>query len=164
MSANALRTIDDEWYLTENTVNELERSSIKSVFVAGPQLSSPSVVDRSDWAGTAIARLRALVPLRDNWDQRGSAAVKRDVLSFAWQLLSQIMPADGVAPVIVPLGSGGIQLEWSSETAELEVEITRPFEMFALLVERVDGDEVETELPTDSWDQLTEAIRRHFRS
>jgi hypothetical protein len=106
----------------------------------------------------------ALAPLRHNWDQRGSAAVRADVLSFAWQLLAQIMPADGMPPVVVPLGNGGIQLEWSSPTAELEIEITRPYQTSALLVEFVAGNEVETEVPTDTCDQLTEAVREHFRS
>jgi hypothetical protein len=106
----------------------------------------------------------ALAPLRDNWDQRGSAAVRADVLSFAWQLLAQIMPADGMPPVVVPLGNGGIQLEWSSPTAELEIEITRPYQTSALLFEFLAGGDVETEVPTDTCDQLTEAVREHFRS
>src|SRR4051794_2212444 len=113
MSPMALRTIDDEWYHPINSVNELVRSRIKPVVVARPQLSSPSVVHRSDWARPTIDRLIALAPLQDNWDQRGSAGVKADVISFAWQLLAQIMPEDGAAPVAVPLGNGGIQLEWS---------------------------------------------------
>jgi hypothetical protein len=121
------------------------------------------VVHRSKWARPTADRLIALAPLRDNWDQRGSAAVRADVLSFAWQLLAQIMPADGTAPVIVPLGNGGIQLEWSSPNAELEIEITRPFKVSALLIELNDGRELEIDIPTDTWDRLTEAVRAHFR-
>ena len=48
MSATALRTIDDQWYQSGNAVNELVRSSVKPVAVARPQLSSPSVVHRSE--------------------------------------------------------------------------------------------------------------------
>jgi hypothetical protein len=162
MSAMALR-IDDQWYHSANAVNELVRSSIEPVVVSRPQLSSPSVVHRSTWARTTVDRLTALAPLRDNWDQRGAAAVRGDVLSFAWQLLAQIMPEDGTPPVVVPLGNGGVQLEWSSQSAELEIEIARPFEMSAMMVEFQNGDEIETDLPTDSWDRLTEAVRKHFR-
>jgi hypothetical protein len=86
------------------------------------------------------------------------------VLSFAWQLLAQIMPVDGTPPVIVPLGNGGIQLEWSSPTAELEIEIARPFQTSALLIDLQNGEETEIDLPTDTWDQLTEAVREHFRT
>lgn len=160
--ATALRTIDDQWYQTSNTVNELVRSSVKPVVVARPQLSSPSVAHRSSWARPTIDRLMALAPLRDNWDQRGSAAVRGDVLSFTWQLLAQIMPGNGTPPVVVPLGNGGIQLEWSSHTADLEVEITRPFRTSALFIEFLNGGEVETDIPTDTWDRLTEVIREHF--
>ncbi|MBB4257303.1 hypothetical protein [Bradyrhizobium sp. CIR3A] len=163
MTATALRT-DDQWYQPANTVGELVRSSFKPVVVARPQLTSPSVVHRSKWARTTVDRMMALASLRDDWDQRGSAAVRGDVLSFAWQMLSQIMPEDGKPPVIVPLGHGGVQIEWSSNGAELEVEISRPFQVSALLVEKGREHEAETDLPTDTWDRLTEVIREHFRS
>ena len=163
MSATALRTTDDQWYQSGN-VGELVRSSFKPVVVARPHLSSPSVVHRSNWARVTVDRLMILAALRDNWDQRGSAAVKADVLSFAWQLLAQIMPVDGVPPVVVPLGSGGIQLEWSSPAAQLEIEIARPFQISALLIDLQNGEEVEHDLPTDTWDRLTEAVREHFRT
>lgn len=162
MTATALRT-DDQWYQSADSVGELVRSSFKPVVVARPQLSPPSVVHRSKWARTTIDRLMALAPLRDNWDQRGSAAVRADALSFAWQMLSQTMPEDGASPVIVPLGSGGIQLEWSSDRAELEVEIMRPYQISALLTLFENDGEVDIELPTDTWDQLTEVLREHFR-
>lgn len=164
MSSMALRTIDDEWYQSVNPVNELVRSSIKPVVVTRPQLSSPSVVHRSSWARPTVDRLIAIAPLRDNWDQRGSAAVRADVLSFAWQLLVQIMPEDGAAPVAVPLGNGGIQLEWSSNRGDLEIEIARPFEISALFFQHRNGDEVETPIQTETWDQLAEVIRENFRS
>lgn len=164
MSATALRTIDDQWYQSAGNVSELVRSSVKPVVVARPQLSPPSVVHRSNWARATVDRLIAVASLRDNWDQRGSAAVKADVLTFAWQLLAQIMPVDGTPPVVVPLGNGGIQLEWSSPTAELEIEIARPFQTSALLIDLQNGEETEIDLPTDTWDRLTEAVRERFRT
>jgi hypothetical protein len=36
--------------------------------------------------------------------------------------------------------------------------------MSALLIEFQGGDEAETELPTDTWNRLTEVVREHFRS
>lgn len=163
MSATALR-IDDNWYQIATNANEFDRSTIRPVPVARPQLSSPSVVHRSKWARPTIDRLIALAPLRDNWDQRGSAAVKEDVLSFAWNVLTQIMPEDGKSPVIVPLGNGGIQLEWSSDSADLEIEVARPFQISALLVEHGIDDDSEIEVPTDTYDRLTEIVREHFRA
>ena len=163
MSATALRTTD-EWFHFGSNSNELARSSVKAVIVARPQLSSPTVVHRSKWAKPTIDRLVALAPLQQNWDQRGSAAVREDVLTFAWNVLAQIMPHDGKPPVIVPIGNGGIQLEWSSDTVDLEMEITRPFEMSALLFENRDGDEIETVIPTETWDRLSGVVREHFRN
>jgi hypothetical protein len=163
MSATALRTTD-EWYQYASDANELARAAIKPVVVSRPQLSSPTVVHRSKWAKPTIERLVALAPLRDNWDNRGSAAVRADVLSFAWNVLTQIMPDDGKPPVIVPIGNGGVQLEWSSRDAELEIEVVRPYEMSALLFSSEDGGEVETALPADDLNRLMELIRDQFRN
>ncbi|KJC35653.1 hypothetical protein UP09_30995 [Bradyrhizobium sp. LTSP885] len=163
MNALALRAFENEWYQSANNPSELARSSTKPVVLARPQLSSPSVVHRSNWARPTIDRLSALAPLGDNWDQRGSAAVRADVLQFAWNILVQIMPYDGKPPVIVPLGNGGVQLEWSTSAAALEIEVSRPFEVSALLVTEPGGEETENELPTDTWDRLTETVREYFR-
>jgi hypothetical protein len=74
------------------------------------------------------------------------------------------MPQDGVPPVAVPLGNGGIQLEWSTDAGDLEIEIERPFEVSALFFDNQHGEEVEQSIATDTWDRLTEIIREHFRN
>jgi hypothetical protein len=74
------------------------------------------------------------------------------------------MPEDGKPPVIVPLGNGGIQLEWNSDSADLEIEVTRPFQISALLFKHRDGEDTEAEIATDTYDRLTEIVREHFRS
>jgi len=102
----------------------------------------------------------ALASLPNNWDQRGSAAPRGDVLSFAWTILAQIMPSDGKPPVIVPLGNGGVQIEWSSPHAELDVEVTRPFDVSASLF----AGENETEIETETLHELTRILRQYFRT
>jgi hypothetical protein len=152
---------DDQWSSSINTTNELSRSVARPVVLARPQLSAPTFVHNSKWARATIDRLVALASLKENWDQRGSAAPRADVLSFAWTILAQIMPSDGKAPVIVPLGNGGVQIEWNAPHVELEIEVTRPFEVSAFLFEDGRDDE---EIATDTLDELTRLIALHFRS
>ncbi len=152
---------DEQWPSFSNTASEFVPAVARPVMISRPQLSAPTtVVHSSRWARTTIDRLTALASLRDNWDQRGSAAPRGDVLSFAWTILDQIMPYDGKAPVIVPLGNGGIQLEWSAPHAELDVEVTRPFDVTAAFY---NGDD-ETEVETETLHQLTQIVRQHFRA
>ena len=166
MSGAALRQYvdDDHWSAFFNSGNELAQSAARPVQVPRAQLSAPSLANRSKWVRATIDRLLALVPLKDNWDRRGSAAVRGDVLSFAWTILAQVMPADGQAPVIVPLGNGGIQIEWTAHEVELEMEITRPFQISAFLYNRANDEELEVPVGTENLDSLAELLRQHFRT
>jgi hypothetical protein len=152
---------EEQWPSFANTASEFAPALARPVMVSRPQLSAPStaVVHNSRWARPTIDRLMVLASLKDNWDQRGSTAPRADVLSFAWNILDRIMPYDGRVPVIVPLGNGGIQLEWSAPHADLEVEVTRPFQVSAVFY----NDENETEVETETLNQLTQLLRQHFR-
>lgn len=155
---------EDQWSGYYNSGNQLAQTRAHAIAMARPQLSSPSYVGRANWQRETVDRLLTLVPLRDNWDQRGSAAVRGDALSFAWTVLTQIMPHDGIAPVIIPLGNGGIQLEWSHPSGvELEIEIARPFEISAFYFDTRDGADIEDEIDTRELDALSRLLRLNFR-
>jgi hypothetical protein len=152
---------DEQWTSVSNAASEFVPAIARPVVVARPQLSAPTTVAHTSlWSRPTIDRLVALALLRDNWDQRGSAAPRADVLSFAWNILAQIMPSDGKPPAIVPLGNGGVQLEWSSPHAELEVEVARPFDVSASLFE----GENETSVETEDLHELTQIVRQYFRT
>jgi hypothetical protein len=166
MSPTALRRYeadDQQWPFLAGG-NELAPTISRSVAVTRPQLSSPTVVHRSAWARPTIDRFVTLASLKDNWDQRGSAAVRGDVLSFAWTILAQIMPSNGMVPNIVPLGNGGIQIEWSSHDSELDMEITRPFRLSAFFFDSGSGEEIETSINTDNLEGLAQLIQQHFQA
>ena len=58
-----------------------------------------------------LDRFLELAEFQKNWDQRGSAQVRHDVLSFALRsVLPKILPPTAPAPAVIPLGHGGIQL------------------------------------------------------
>lgn len=88
-----------------------------------------SLFDRDvlDQYRQAIATYGHLLNLQADWDGAGAKRIPATTFQFGLQLLQQAV-ADGMhAKVqIVPLSYGGIQLEWHSMNADLEVEIERP--------------------------------------
>lgn len=79
-------------------------------------------VSRQTWFSLTRARLEELLALGPNWNGYGEqpihpASVKRVVG------ILQGAGYTGQAPTIVPLASGGLQLEWSNGATDLEVEV-----------------------------------------
>jgi hypothetical protein len=119
------------------------------VRIQRPLVSSPTTVVEPEWLAITIERVAALWNMPKNWDERGSAAVRSDVLMFAMSVLEQVMPPGAPAPSIVPLGHGGVQLLWSAPAGELELEIRQPNEVLAYLLDRRTGNESEWALTTE---------------
>jgi hypothetical protein len=96
-----------------------------------------------------MRRVHELLALGKDWDHRGSAAVRVDVLAFAYSMLSQVMAPTTVPPSIIPLGHGGIQLLWTSPSIEVEVEVVQPNEIVVYQLDCVTGSESEWPATTE---------------
>lgn len=116
---------------------------------AVPELGLPTTAGRLTWVGAVRRSLEQLLELDDNWDGRGSRAVSPDTALFAFQLLTQTMPPSGVAPAIVPLGNGALQLEWHTLAADLEVEVGKPNSVSVWYASHESDDEQAFEATTD---------------
>jgi hypothetical protein len=109
-----------------------------------PVVSPPTSESVPEWFFAVAEKIRELSTLESNWDGRGSAAVRSDVLAFAWGVLLNILPPGMPAPSIIPLGNGGVQLGWSGDTSEIEVEIPQPNEIEIYYQNRATGEELES--------------------
>ena len=82
---------------------------------------------------TLDARLDQIAALEPNWDGRGAPAVDRGLIRAvrAWD---QDMPGWAFAPppAVVPLASGGLQLEWRRADRLLELEFETPDQLHFL--------------------------------
>jgi hypothetical protein len=125
--------------------------------LSGPAIAI-SLPAWSDEVGRQVGQLRELGV---NWDGRGSAAVSRDVLIFAWYMLWQIMMRSTTPPSLIPLGDGGVQLLWSNDIAEVAVEVIRPNDISIYYLEHTTGEEREWNASTE-FSELAGLLRTKF--
>jgi hypothetical protein len=150
MNIPALAWREDPWDMARD-VGQFSRT----VPLAPPRIpvsvfSQPSTSSEPLWLRPVLAQFTRLMALDDNWDQRGSAEVRHDVLSFAFRgVLPEIMPPTAPAPAVIPLGHGGVQLVWNTDRAEIEVEVIAPNEIIAYHFDKATGEESEEPLTND---------------
>lgn len=113
------------------------------------------------WQSTVVTRMLQLLTLKNNWDGRRSAAVRLEVLTFSLEMLSGIMMSNTIPPSIIPLGHGGIQLIWSNDQYELEVEVAAPPEVLIYFNNKGEGIEREFRAGTD-YSELAELLKVMF--
>ena len=75
-----------------------------------------------DWLGPTIARLNELLRLPPDWDGYGAEPIDDTTAIRALEFLSEHARTTTPPPSVVPLSDGGIQLEWSRESIDIEIE------------------------------------------
>lgn len=76
------------------------------------------------WVGPTISGFIAIQTLPDNWDSYAGKKICRDLISRSLDTLGLIMEEWSPAPSVVPLGDGGVQLEWHRKQQDLEIAFT----------------------------------------
>lgn len=91
----------------------------ETVAAHDPIEERPSPGGIQGWEPDALLRLWVQQSLPDNWDTYGGIAVTEDHARRAWQFLSRVMRPALPLPSFVPLGDGGIQLEWDNGESQI---------------------------------------------
>jgi hypothetical protein len=81
--------------------------------------TSPATGGIQGWEPDALLRLAQQRSLQDNWDTYGGIAVTEEHARRAWQFLSRAMRPGLPLPSFIPLGDGGVQLEWDNGHSQL---------------------------------------------
>jgi len=64
-------------------------------------------------------------------------------------VLPKILPPTAPPPAVIPLGHGGIQLVWNTNTAEIEIEVIEPNSVIAYHFDKASGEDHEEPLTID---------------
>lgn len=108
---------------TPFTVRGRARSSRSTPF---PSETGSLASGLPPWYDETSRKLGELEQLEADWDGYGAARISADSIEFARTILaraSDVTPA----PSIVPVLSGGVQLEWHVASIDFEVEIRDPY-------------------------------------
>jgi len=87
-------------------------------------------------------KLNDLLLLQGGWDGGNAIAIQEGACDFAAKIIEECMKRSCREPDIVPLSSGGIQLEWFVGDHEIEVEI-HGSERASILYERVSSGKIQ---------------------
>ena len=91
------------------------------VNVGGHRIQLRGVDPDEPWLRPTLARLASLMSLAPNWDGYGGAPVTPQAAACALQFLARVMESRTSLPSVVPLGPGGVQLEWHRGGLDVEV-------------------------------------------
>jgi len=102
------------------------------------------------WFDALMQGFVDLFTLPHNWDSYGAGPIDPRVVHDAMNLTNSLLGPTSPAPRVVPLSSGGVQLEWHRQGIDLEIVFDRDGRPFFYYRNRVTGDEFEHALPQDS--------------
>ena len=73
------------------------------------------------WINPLIEQFKRVLAINAGWDGANARPVTSDALTSALTVLEETMAWDTVAPKVVPVPDGGLQLEWHCAGVDLEV-------------------------------------------
>lgn len=73
------------------------------------------------WIYPLVEQMESILALKPGWDGPGSQPVTSDALRASLMVLEETMARDTIAPTVVPVSDGGLQLEWHCTGVDLEV-------------------------------------------
>ena len=124
-------------------------------------LSEPEVT----WAKAVRERLNHVCALPVGWDGYRGHPTRFDVAEFAIQLLRRLCKPHTPAPSIVPLPSGGLQIEWHTPNAEIELMIRAPLQVEAWVADpRAQDDGIEFPPLTADFTQILPWVQKLGKS
>jgi hypothetical protein len=102
------------------------------------------------WFDPLMQGLVDLLTLPPNWNSYGAGTIEPKAVHDAMNFINGLLGPTSPAPRVVPLSSGGLQLEWHRQGVDLEVVFDRDEQAFFNFRNRVSREESEYALPENS--------------
>lgn len=104
--------------------DEFQSRAVRVCFRSGDNTIQVEAVSAPPfWLPVVIESLQELLELRDDWDSYGSGRILPAAAAEALVLVVNLMADGAKPPSIVPMSSGGIQLEWHDGQVDIEAEV-----------------------------------------
>lgn len=111
-----------------------------------------------------VEAVNRLLRLPADWDANGAAAVSELAAVTAVEWLDQLADGDTTRPHVVPLVSGGLQLEWISGRQAFEVEVGPEGDVGILGVDAAGNPIIEGEYPAPDGTVFVNDARKFLSS
>ena len=151
--SNITTTLPDSAILTETPPG---RREFPSPFERG-DIAVEIVFEPPGWVEPTVGSLERLLRLGPDWDTYGGSPVDPKCVAAALELASGTFRDDTPAPSVVPTSRGGLQFEWHTGGADLEIEFLSATRVCGLFEDQVTGVCWEKDLTSDLG-PLVEAI------
>jgi hypothetical protein len=145
---------------SDQTANTLDDTHVPASQISGV-LSVPAQRAMRD----SLNVLREMAHLAKNWDSYGGLPPTRIAIGTARALLDNVYSAlaeasgDRIQPeIIVPLADGGVQIEWSTHTASVEVQVGPSGTLGYLYVDRSTPETKYNERDDVRWETIFSLI------
>ncbi len=99
------------------------------------------------WFDPLVQGFVDALTLPPNWDSYQARTIDPQIVHEAMNFINAVLAPTSPAPRVMPLSSGGIQLEWHRNGIDLEVVFDVGEEPFFYCRNRRNGDEAEHSLP-----------------
>ena len=103
-----------------------------------------------NWFDPLVQGFVDALALPPNWDSYNAVAIDSKTVHDAINFIETVLAPTSPAPRVMPLASGGVQLEWHRKGIDLEVIFDPAEEPLFFCKNRVNGEESEHELPKHS--------------
>jgi hypothetical protein len=77
------------------------------------------------WVHPFVEQMKSVHALKPGWDGPEARPVSSEAFRATLVILEETMARDTIAPTVVPVSDGGLQLEWHCAGVDLEVYIER---------------------------------------
>lgn len=101
------------------------------------------------WFDPLVQGFVDALALPPDWDSYGAGPIASRIVHDALNFANAVLGPTSPPPRVVPLSSGGLQLEWHRNGVDLEVVFDRDDEPFFYYHNRTSGEESEYSLPAE---------------
>lgn len=109
------------------------------------------------WLNDLVQKSASILRLQENWDSYGASPINPAVVWSAIELVLRVSSRKTTKPSIIPINSGGVQVEWHLNDVDLEIEIPVPG-YFNVLFDDNSGNEWEKRLQMNNLQELEAVI------